>query len=137
MIQTLKAMALHQEYDTRFVDLLYANQTMDDYLCQADLMSLKVIMKERLNIYDFFERNKNNKKFLLPNSWNTNIPRLGRIDMDSMKELLPKPSDNTLILLCGTPGMKESLYGKKTEEGRELNGALSKLGYTKDMIHVF
>ena len=35
MIQILKEMALNTKRDQRFVDLLYANKTMDDYLCQV------------------------------------------------------------------------------------------------------
>ena len=35
MIQILKEMALHTRYDTRYVDLLYANKSVDDYLCQV------------------------------------------------------------------------------------------------------
>merc|ERR1712130_515787 len=99
--------------------------------------SLKAIMKERLDIYDFFEYNKHSRKIFLPNSWNNNVARLGRIDLESMKELLPKPSEDTLIMLCGTPGMKEQMYGKKVKGGRSLDGDLAKLGYTKDMVHVF
>ena len=101
-------------------------------------MSLKSIMKDRLNIYDYFEHSKH-RKFLLPNSWNSNVAQMGRIQMDSMKRLLPKPSEDTLILLCGTPGMKQMMYGQKGKDGneRELNGYLAQLGYTKDMIHVF
>ena len=58
--------------------------------------------------------------------------------MQSMKSLLPKPSEDTLIMLCGTPGMKEVMYGKKREEGGRLfDGYLAKIGYTPDMIHVF
>eukprot|EP01083_Nonionella_stella_P035822 97710_1 len=141
-IQILKEMALHQQYDTRFVDLLYANKTVDDYLCQSDLMSLKAIMKDRLNINDFFEFNTNQsnqkQKIFLPNSWNPNVPKIGRIDMQSMTEMLPKPSDDILIMLCGTPGMVQQMYGPKTQDGnRELNGYLAECGYTKDMIHVF
>ena len=35
MVQMLKEMALHQRYDTRFVDLLFANRSVGDYLCQV------------------------------------------------------------------------------------------------------
>merc|ERR1711933_358243 len=123
-------MALHSQYDSRYIDLLYANISIHDYLCQSDLMSLKLIMKERLNIIDFFEYN-DNKKILLPNSWNTNVPKIGRIDLKSMEQLLPKPSDDTLIMLCGPPKMKELMYGKKDGDGgRELNGYLAQIGYT-------
>lgn len=100
-------------------------------------MSLKAILKDRLNIYDFFERSKHSK-YLLPNSWNNNLPTIGRIDMGSMERLLPGPSAETLVMLCGTPGMKEVMYGKKQDEGgRAFDGYLSKLGYSPDMIHVF
>ena len=95
-------------------------------------------MKDRLNIYDFFEFVKE-KKILLSNSWNPTVPRVGRIDMNSMKELLPKPGEETLIMVCGTPGMKDLLCGPKNKETgqREVTGYLSNLGYTNDMIHVF
>jgi len=138
MINVLKEMCLNTEYDTRFVDLMFANQTYGmDYLCQSDLMSAKAIMDKRLNIFDFFEYNKHNRKTFLPNSWNNNPGRLGRIDLESMQEILPKPSDDTLIMLCGPPAMKEQMYGKKTDDGRMLDGYLAKLGYTAEMIHVF
>lgn len=159
--QVLKEMALHSASDSRCVDLLFANQGTEDYLCQvldgavssfvhwsfvnwtfcelaqSDLMSLKAIMKERLNIYDFFERAKHSQ-YLLPNSWNTNLPQSGRIDVDSMRRLLPPPNDETLIMLCGTPGMKDLMYGKKSSGGgRDFDGDLATMGYSRDMVHLF
>ena len=76
-----------------------------------------------------------------PNSWNPNIPQIGRISIESMKKLLPPPNNDTLIMLCGTPGMKDIIYGPKENDinnkERIFNGYLSKLGYTKNMIYVF
>ena len=35
MVQVLKEMALNERFDTRCVDLLFANNSVDDYLCQV------------------------------------------------------------------------------------------------------
>ena len=45
MIQILKEMVLNEKYDTRFVDLLYANKSMDDYLCQVFFIICFIVEK--------------------------------------------------------------------------------------------
>jgi len=127
LIQILKEMSLHSENDTRCVDLLFLNSTNRDYICQSELMSLKVIMKNRLNLFDFFERSKH--KLLLTNSWNNNLPTVGTIDKQTMQRLLPKPSKETLILVAVDP---ENVKLQKV-----LIKNLLELGYTDDMLHVF
>ena len=104
---------------------------------QADLMSVQSVMAERLKIYDFYEHSEFGE-YLLPNSWNRNVPRIGRIGVDAMKALLPAPAQDVLILLCGPQGMVHDMYGKENADGvRAFDGSLSKLGYSADMIHLF
>ena len=100
-------------------------------------MSVQSIMADRLRIFDFYEHSAFGE-YLLPNSWNRNVPRIGRIGVDAMKALLPAPGDDVLILLCGPEGMVREMYGLEKADGtRAFDGALSKLGYTAEMIHLF
>ena len=100
-------------------------------------MSLQSIMAERLNIFDFYSESEFGA-YLLPNSWNRNVPRIGRIGVDAMKQLLPAPAEDTLILLCGPQGMVHDMYGREDAQGvRALDGSLAKLGYGAHMIHLF
>lgn len=141
MIQVLKEMALHKDMDTRGVTLINANKTENDRLCMSDLLSIKTIMQDRLHVWDVIEQPISNQ--ISMSSWNPNVIKIGRIDKQLLKEYLPEPSDETLIMICGTDGMLEALCGgKEPQEGGppaqgKIGGFLKELNYTEDMVFKF
>ncbi|KAL0340519.1 UNVERIFIED_CONTAM: NADH-cytochrome reductase-like protein [Sesamum radiatum] len=52
---------------------------------------------------------------------------------------LPSPSDDTLILVCGPPGLMKHISGDKAKDRSQgqLTGILKELGYTEDMVYKF
>ncbi|CAK9150149.1 unnamed protein product [Ilex paraguariensis] len=51
---------------------------------------------------------------------------------------LPGPSDDTLILVCGPPGLMKHISGDKANRSQgELTGILKDLGYTEEMVYKF
>lgn len=111
MLQVVQA-ALRDSGDTCNFYLLYANKTEDDVLCRDMLDDLAKSSKGRFKLYYTLD--------FPPNGW---TGKTGFITKDMIKECLPKPSDQTLMLMCGPPPMvkfacRENLealgYDKKT-----------------------
>ncbi|KAF3510366.1 hypothetical protein F2Q69_00000847 [Brassica cretica] len=52
---------------------------------------------------------------------------------------LPLPADDTLILVCGPPGMMEHVSGGKAPDWSqgEVKGILKELGFTEQMVFKF
>lgn len=94
---------------------------------KADLMSLKVLMGNRLNIYEFITRPELGS--IQPSSWNNNMPIKGRISEESLKGLFPKASEEVKIMVCGPPSMMDTMCGEKKEEVGRNGGILKQLGY--------
>lgn len=89
------------------ISLLFSNKTVDD-----------IILKDELDKYES-ENSKFNRFYILndpPDGWEMGK---GRIDSALMKEKLPKPSDDTVIFLCGPPMMQLDLRKKLLELGYE------------------
>ncbi len=55
------------------------------------------------------------------------------------KEHLPPPGDDTLVLVCGPPGMMEAVCGDKAKDKSqgELKGILKAMGYTPEQVFKF
>ncbi|MBA0797229.1 hypothetical protein Gohar_007944 [Gossypium harknessii] len=58
---------------------------------------------------------------------------------DMVTKGLPGPSDDTLIFVCGPPGMMEHICGGKAKDHSQgqLTGILKELGYTEQMVYQF
>ncbi|MBA0555146.1 hypothetical protein Golob_014203 [Gossypium lobatum] len=58
---------------------------------------------------------------------------------DMVTKGLPGPSDDTLIFVCGPPGMMEHICGGKAKDHSQgqLTGILEELGYTEQMVYQF
>ncbi|KAK4404129.1 NADH-cytochrome reductase-like protein, partial [Sesamum angolense] len=63
----------------------------------------------------------------------------GYISKDMVVKGLPSPSDDTLILVCGPPGLMKHISGDKAKDRSQgqLTGILKELGYTEDMVYKF
>mmetsp|Transcript_14866 Transcript_14866/g.25718 ORF Transcript_14866/g.25718 Transcript_14866/m.25718 type:complete len:318 (-) Transcript_14866:201-1154(-) len=115
MLQVVQA-ALRDAGDTCTFYLIYANKTENDILCREMLDDLARNSKGRFKLYytlDFPPANWQHKK--------------GFITTDMIKECLPPPAADTIMLMCGPPPMVEFACKKNLEA----------LGYEKSKMVAF
>jgi len=95
MLQVVQA-ALRDPSDSTQFSLIYANKTEDDILCRDLLDDLAKNGKGRFKLYYTLD--------FPPANWQGKV---GFITEDMIKECLPGPSEETLVLMCGPPPMVE------------------------------
>jgi len=115
--------------DKTQVQLIFANQTPEDILLKEELDS---ITKKHKNVKVTHVVNAKS-----PNSdWKGEI---GHVNKELLQKLLPKPSESSLVYVCGPPGMMEAVSGNKAKDYTqgEVSGMLKDLGYSKDNVFKF
>jgi len=115
MLQVAAA-ALNDPRDTTQFSLIYANKTQGDILVQDLLEEYSARSNGRFKVYYTLD--------FPPEGWQH---KKGFITDEMIKECLPPPSKNSLILMCGPPPMVEYACKKNLE----------KLGYDKSSYHSF
>ncbi|XP_041819810.1 NADH-cytochrome b5 reductase 3 [Chelmon rostratus] len=93
MLQLITAV-MKDPQDQTVCHLLFANQTEKDILLRPELEEIQVNNPERFKLWFTVDR--------APEGWEYSQ---GFISEDMVKEHLPPPSDDTLILMCGPPPM--------------------------------
>ena len=53
---------------------------------------------------------------------------------DKIRRYAFPPSDDSIVVVCGLPGVYEKPCGPRSDEEIRVGSALSILGYTKDMV---
>ncbi|KAF5945810.1 hypothetical protein HYC85_016038 [Camellia sinensis] len=126
MLQVIEAILKNPEDNTQ-VSLLYANVSPDDILLKQ---KLDVLAASHPNLKIFYTVDKPS------NNWNGGT---GYISKDMAIKGLPGPSDDTLILVCGPPGMMNHISGDKAKDYSqgEVSGLLKELRYTEQMVYKF
>ncbi|CAE8662576.1 unnamed protein product, partial [Polarella glacialis] len=130
MVQVVKEI-LKNPADKTQVTLIYGNQSPTNIPLRAELDNLVASSKGQLAVHYIVDKNDTN---------DSNIAHVGFVDAGLCAGLLPPPSPDNLVYICGPPGMLISVAGnKKFEEGKppaqgELAGVLKELGYTEDMV---
>ncbi|XP_022893439.1 NADH-cytochrome b5 reductase-like protein [Olea europaea var. sylvestris] len=126
MLQIINAILKNPDDNTQ-VTLLYANVSPDDILLKK---RLDVLAAKHPNLKVFYTVDNPTK------DWQGGT---GYISNDMVKKGLPGPGDDTLILVCGPPGMMKHISGDKAEDYSqgELTGLLKELGYTENMVYKF
>lgn len=126
MLQIIEAILKNPDDNTK-VSLLYANVSPDD-----------ILLKQKL---DFLSSKHPNLKIFYTvdtpsNNWTGGT---GFISKDMVVKGLPSPSDDSLILVCGPPGMMKHISGDKAKDRSqgELTGLLKEVGYTEEMVYKF
>ncbi|XP_004287348.1 PREDICTED: NADH-cytochrome b5 reductase-like protein-like [Fragaria vesca subsp. vesca] len=126
MLQVIEAILKNPD-DTTKVSLLYANVSPDDILLKQKL-DLLAAAHPNLKVY-----------YTVDNPTKSWKGGKGFISKDMAVKGLPGPSEDTLILVCGPPGMMEHISGGKAKDWSqgELSGILKELGYTEEMVYKF
>ncbi|GAB4832883.1 NADH-cytochrome b-5 reductase-like protein [Ancistrocladus abbreviatus] len=126
MLQVIEAVLKNPD-DTTKVSLLFANVSPDDILLKQKLDMLAAT-HPNFKVYYTVDRPSNN--------WSGGV---GHLSKDMVIKGLPSPGDDTLILVCGPPGMMKHISGDKAKDRSqgELSGMLKELGYTEAMVYKF
>ncbi|KAF9680923.1 hypothetical protein SADUNF_Sadunf06G0172100 [Salix dunnii] len=126
MLQVIEAILKNPDDNTQ-VSLLYANVSPDDILLKQKLDFLSASHPNLKIFYTVDNPSKN---------WKGGS---GYISKDMVVKGLPGPSDDTLILVCGPPGMMKHISGDKAKDRSqgELTGLLKEAGYTEEMVYKF
>ncbi|CAK9169158.1 unnamed protein product [Ilex paraguariensis] len=125
MLQIIDSILKNPDDNTQ-VSLLYANVSPDDILLKQ---KLDVLGASHPNLKIFYTVDNPTK------DWRGGA---GYISKDMVVKGLPGPSDDTLILVCGPPGLMKHISGDKANRSQgELTGILKDLGYTEEMVYKF
>ncbi|KAA3476935.1 NADH-cytochrome b5 reductase-like protein isoform X1 [Gossypium australe] len=126
MLQVIEAILKNPDDKTQ-VSLLYANVSPDDILLKQ---KLDILAASHPNLKVFYTVDNPTK------TWKGGA---GFISKDMVTKGLPGPAEDTLILVCGPPGMMEHISGGKAKDYSqgELTGILKELGYTEQMVYKF
>ncbi|KAH7850023.1 hypothetical protein Vadar_026632 [Vaccinium darrowii] len=126
MLQVIEAILKNPDDKTQ-VSLLYANVSPDDILLKQ---KLDVLAAGYPNLKIFYTVDNPSK------NWKGGS---GYISKDMVVKGLPAPSDDTLILVCGPPGLMNHISGDKAKDRSqgEVSGILKELGYTEQMVYKF
>ncbi|XP_061345252.1 NADH-cytochrome b5 reductase-like protein [Gastrolobium bilobum] len=126
MLQVIEAILKNPDDKTQ-ISLLYANVSPDDILLKQ---KLDILATSHPNLKIFYTVDSPTK------NWKGGA---GYISKDMVVKGLPGPSDDTLILVCGPPGMMINVSGEKAKDWSqgELSGILKEAGYTEQMVYKF
>jgi len=111
MLQMIHAI-FKDSSDKTEVSLLFANQTDGDILLRSELEELRERYSDRFHLWYTLDRPPQDWKF-----------SAGFINADMIREHLPAPADDVLILMCGPPPMIDFACQPN----------LDKLGYSPSM----
>ncbi|KAL7590251.1 hypothetical protein Lser_V15G37827 [Lactuca serriola] len=126
MLQVIEAILKNPNDNTK-VSLVYANVSPDDILLKK---RLDMLAATHPNLKVFYTVDNPSKYW---------VGGTGFISKDMALKGLPTPSDDTLILVCGPPGMMQHISGDKAKDRSqgEITGLLKELGYTEEMVYKF
>lgn len=126
MLQVIKAILKNADDNTQ-VSLIYANISPDDILLKGELDRLSTSYPNFKVFYTVDKPSKN---------WRGGT---GYVSKDMVLKGLPSPGEETLILVCGPPGMMKHISGDKAKDRSqgELTGILKELGYSEEMVYKF
>lgn len=126
MLQVIEAILKNPDDNTQ-VSLLYANVSPDDILLKQKLDRLAASHPNLKIFYTVDSPSKN---------WGGGT---GFISKDMVVKGLPAPSNDSLILVCGPPGLMNHISGDKAKDWSqgEVAGVLKELGYTEEMVYKF
>jgi cytochrome-b5 reductase len=114
--------------DKTQVTLIFANQTPEDILLKDRIDSWAAKYPDKFKVYYTVDR--------ATPDWKGGV---GFVNDKMITDNMPKPSKDSLVLVCGPPPMMKHISGDKTpdyEQG-ELTGLLKKLGYSESNVYKF
>jgi len=127
MYQVVNELLQHKEDKTNLT-LIYSNSTAKD-----------ILMKERLDELAAKHPNFSVKYLVTKPAKGEWKGETGRFDANKAKQWLPKPSDDTLVMVCGPPPFMKAISGDKNKDlsQGEVQGILKDLGFKSNQVYKF
>jgi len=127
MLQLLEA-SLYDVNDDTVFNLLFGNVSEKDILLKDHFDSLQEKFPHKFRVYYII----NNPHLHWPGF-------SGLITEEILYKIMPPPSSNCLICVCGPPPMIQAVCGEKKsiQDQGPLIGQLKNLGYKSDMVFKF
>jgi len=115
--------------DKTEISFVYANLTEKDILLKDQLDQLALRHTDRFKVYYTIDK-------ATTKHWKHDV---GFITQDMLKKYLPAPSADSLIMVCGPPGMMTHVSGDKAPDYSQgqVTGLLKKLGYSESNVFKF
>jgi len=128
---------LEDPSDRTKISLVFANVSEGDILLKEQIDSRAAAHPDRLSVY--YVVDKAPTRSFLQKPWAGGV---GYVTEDMLKTQLPPPSAESMVYVCGPPGMYKAVCGAKgTKEDPkaqgELDGLLKGLGYTSANVFKF
>ena len=120
--------------DDRKVTLLYGNLSKDDILLADELSAFAKAAPDRLKIVHVIGATADAAR---PDGWvdtDTYTAETGWVDEGKISKYAFPPAEDTLMFVCGVPGMYEIMCGPRTEKELKEGSVLQKLGYSAEMV---
>lgn len=120
-------------------ELLHSGAKMPISLIYCNVSPYDIMLKDKLD--DMASKHKNFSVYYVVDKgdkdWKGGV---GYVTAEMLKEHLPGPSNEHIVLVCGPPGMMKAMSGEKVspKEQGPLSGLLkSPLGYTEQQVYKF
>jgi cytochrome-b5 reductase len=126
-LQVLRKIFSHPEDKTQ-LSLIFANISPSDILLKAELDAMAAAHKDQFKVHYVVEKPTDD--------WKESV---GYVTADLIKQHLPPPSQDSIIFVCGPPGMMAAISGEKNPDKSQglLKGLLKDLGYAEDIVYKF
>lgn len=110
------------------INMLFANVSEADIIAKDRLDGLA---KRHKNFHIHYIVDKTDNK-----AWGGSV---GYITKDLLAKLMPPPADDSLVLVCGPPGLMNAVSGDKLPDKTQgpLSGLLKDMGYTEQQVFKF
>ena len=119
--------------DDRQVTMLYGNKSVGDILMKEELDAWAK-QSGRLKLVHVVGSQPDDPA---PQGWETTdtyIAETGWVDKAKIEKYCFPPSPDTLLFVCGLPGMYNALCGPRNEKELKDGSVLQQLGYTAAMV---
>ena len=121
--------------DERKVTLIYGSKSASDILLKAEMDALATKHPHRLKMIHVIGEQPDAGKAALAGLGDGPFAAVpGWIDAGKIKAHAFPPSDETLLFVCGLPGMYDTLCGPRTEPELAEGTVLKELGYASSQV---
>lgn len=121
--------------DERKVTLIYGSKSASDILLKAEMDALATKHPHRLKMIHVIGEQPDAGKAALAGLGDGPFAAVpGWIDAGKLKAHAFPPSDETLLFVCGLPGMYDTLCGPRTEPELAEGTVLKELGYASSQV---
>lgn len=129
MFQVIKEI-LKDPNDKTKVSLIFANRTPADILLRKELDLMAKYSNGRLKVTYVVDDNSAN---------DAGVEHVGFVTLDLVRKILPAPTADTLVYVCGPPPMVNAVAGKKGKPPAQgdVGGVLKEAGYAQEMVYKF